>query len=404
MAPKSRSSVISAIRRGARTPERQLAILACTFRCIFAGFVKSHLRDQLIRHNETAPMLALKSISRDANVQTSLVCGKRPRHVTMIAVDDDIATAFSSTQAQSNRRQTFPAGKFKDIFGLHHAVFQHSRCAVRVRSNKFDFKVPRCEFYHRRDREMAGLPSAVIIQTIDLPIVERCRFHQLLGCRGCGGIAPFLGRIGRFDFGAFQDCYSIIARSGLTVQPDQIAAETSKSLGEFLHILSSVSSAAIMNPDVEQEIARKKWRLAKRAQRARKRPVPLSVCPVFREAVFDERDRRSRSAYWARQVINGIYVDVAGRLGGFASDVWAAREMLRAEWGAGADTPTRIAQWLWDEGLAGDYAKSSLRPRVYAAIKIIEDLERHGNTPLDSPFWEPWQFTFERERAQDGGD
>lgn len=161
-------------------------------------------------------------------------------------------------------------------------------------------------------------------------------------------------------------------------------------------------SQILLTPEARREIAREKWRLAKRMQRNRNKPGPLPVCPVFREAVFDERDRRGRSSFRARRVVNGIYVEVAGQLAWFAANVWAARVMLRAEWGEGADTPSRIARWLWDKELSTEYARSSLRPRIYAAIKIIADLERHGNTPSDPPFWEPWEFLYDRESVCTG--
>lgn len=152
-----------------------------------------------------------------------------------------------------------------------------------------------------------------------------------------------------------------------------------------------------MNRELEIEITRERWRLAKRAQRSRKKPRPLPVCPVYREAVLDERDRRASSAYHARRMVNGIYVEVARRLPGFVADVWAARTLLLAEWGKLGDSPSRIARWLWDEGRTNYYAQSSLRPRVYAALKIIADLERYGPTPADPPFWLPWEHLFDRE-------
>ena len=152
-----------------------------------------------------------------------------------------------------------------------------------------------------------------------------------------------------------------------------------------------------MNRELEIEIKRERWRLAKRAQRSRKKPQPLPVCPVYREAVLDERDRRASSAYHARRMVNGIYVEVARRLPGFVADVWAAKTMLRAEWGKFGDSPSRIARWLWDENRANYYAQSSLRPRVHAAIKIIADLEQYGPTPVDPPFWEPWEHLFDRD-------
>lgn len=145
------------------------------------------------------------------------------------------------------------------------------------------------------------------------------------------------------------------------------------------------------------ESLRQGWRRDKRAQRARKKPKPLPLCPVFREAVLDERDRRARSAYHARRMVNGIYVEVAKRLPHFAADVWAARTMLRAEWGKPGDSPSRIARWLWEEGRTNYYAQSSIRPRVYAAIKIIADLESHGPTHADPPFWLPWEHRFDRD-------
>lgn len=152
-----------------------------------------------------------------------------------------------------------------------------------------------------------------------------------------------------------------------------------------------------MNRELKIGITRERWHLAKRAQRSRKKPKPLPVCPVYKVAVFDEWDRRVNSAYHARRMVNGIYVDVARRLPGFVADVWAARTILRAEWGKRGDTPTRIARWLWDEDRTNYYAQSSLRPRVHAAIKIIADLERYGPTPADPPFWLPWEHRFDRE-------
>jgi hypothetical protein len=152
-----------------------------------------------------------------------------------------------------------------------------------------------------------------------------------------------------------------------------------------------------MNRELEIEITRERWRLAKRAQRSRKKPMPLPVCPVYRDAVFDERDRRVSSSYHARRLVNGIYVEVARRLPGLVADVWAARTILRAECGKLGDSPSRIARWLWDEGRANYYSQSSLRPRVHAAIKIIADLERYGPTPADPPFWRPWKHLFDRE-------
>lgn len=46
------------------------------------------------------------------------------------------------------------------------------------------------------------------------------------------------GVVGPFDFRVFQVSYSINTQSGLTVQPDQIAAESLKSLGLILRIMS----------------------------------------------------------------------------------------------------------------------------------------------------------------------
>ena len=84
-------------------------------------------------------------------------------------------------------------------------------------------------------------------------------------------------------------------------------------------------------------------------------------------------------------------------LAGFVADVWAAKTILSAEWGDKGKSPTRIARWLWAEDLTNDFAQSSIRPRVYAAMKIINELEQHGPTQADPPFWLPWEYLFDRE-------
>ena len=161
------------------------------------------------------------------------------------------------------------------------------------------------------------------------------------------------------------------------------------SLGLFLRIVSSDRLSDQMNAESKQERVRERWKLAKRVQRARQKITAGPVCPIFKEAVFAERDRRAKSAWGARRLINGVYLEVAGSRSSFVADVWAAKAMLIAKGGLHAATPTRIARYLWDEDMTNDYARSSLRPMVYRAIEIIKDLEAHGQDQNQPPFWGP---------------
>lgn len=142
-----------------------------------------------------------------------------------------------------------------------------------------------------------------------------------------------------------------------------------------------------MERDDATEIRRERWKLTKRAQRERAKPPVRSISPKRLKALLEERDRRAQSAWWARRRVNGVLVPVADQMSWFVADVWLARELLREMHGESGATPTRIARWLWEEGRHGDYAKSSLRPMVYRAFHIIADLEAHGRTDDDPPFW-----------------
>lgn len=143
--------------------------------------------------------------------------------------------------------------------------------------------------------------------------------------------------------------------------------------------------------DTEREERRTRWRLAKRAQRERKKVSAVCVSPAFLEAVADERDRRETIAARASRRMNGIYVDVTYRCSGFVADVWMAKVLLQAELGDKGATPTRVARWLWENQRNGDYKQGSLRPMVYRALAKITELETDGCHEDDPPFWKPWR-------------
>lgn len=142
-----------------------------------------------------------------------------------------------------------------------------------------------------------------------------------------------------------------------------------------------------MGVDQATKTQRERWKLMKRAQRERARPSVKPVSPERLEALLEERDRRAKSAWWARRRVNGVLVPIADQLSWFVADVWMAREALSEMHGENGATPTRIARWLWENGRQGDYAESSLRPMVYRAFRIIADLESHGRTEKGPPFW-----------------
>ena len=138
---------------------------------------------------------------------------------------------------------------------------------------------------------------------------------------------------------------------------------------------------------------RERWRLAKRAQRGS--PV-INVRPVssdFKQAVLAEKNRRKKRTYrdWTR--LRDLDFEMMWRKSEFAAEVWAARELLVAELGKAGNSPTRIAKWLQQEGLAGAYAESSVRPMVYEALGVIKDLESACMKGSNEPFWAPFKFT-----------
>lgn len=137
---------------------------------------------------------------------------------------------------------------------------------------------------------------------------------------------------------------------------------------------------------------RESWRLAKRAQRGSPVITARPVSSDFKQAVLAERDRRKKRNYrdWAR--LRDLDYEMMWRKSQFAADVWAARELLVAELGEAGNSPTRIAKWLWREGLSGAYAESSVRPMVYEAFEVIKDLESVGMKGSDEPFWAPFKL------------
>lgn len=145
-----------------------------------------------------------------------------------------------------------------------------------------------------------------------------------------------------------------------------------------------------MNPNQKRERDRERWKLAKRAQRAKAKAPARLVSDEFKKAVFMERDRRSKIPWRSWMELDLRDPDAAFRRSRFLADVWAARTILEAEIGKTAVGPTRIAEWLWDQNLHGHYAKSSIRMMVHRASKLISKLEQTSRRGDNMPFWPPF--------------
>ena len=149
-----------------------------------------------------------------------------------------------------------------------------------------------------------------------------------------------------------------------------------------------------MAVDVPESVKarRERWRLAKRAQRGSPVITVRPVSPVFKLAVLAERDRRIERRYLDWLELDVPDFEFFWRKSRFAANVWAARTLLVAELGEAGNSPSRIARWLRDEGLAGAYSEGSVRPMVYDAFEVINVLESVCMKGSNEPFWAPFKF------------
>jgi hypothetical protein len=112
--------------------------------------------------------------------------------------------------------------------------------------------------------------------------------------------------------------------------------------------------------------------------------------PDFISHVMAERDRRAADPYvtglwrWADNQKKGRQ----HKMTAFVADVWAASVLL--EWREGAEnaTPTRIAQWMTENGRTYGYPPGSLRTMIYRARKRIELTE--AAEPPPGMNWQGW--------------
>lgn len=137
---------------------------------------------------------------------------------------------------------------------------------------------------------------------------------------------------------------------------------------------------------------RERWRRAKRAQRGSPVITVLPVSSDFKLAVLAERDRRLERRYMDWLELDVPDYEFFWRRSRFATNVWAARTLLVAELGEAGNSPTRVARWLRDEGLAEHYSEDSVRPMVYEAFKVIKELESVCMKGSNEPFWAPFKF------------
>jgi len=148
---------------------------------------------------------------------------------------------------------------------------------------------------------------------------------------------------------------------------------------------------------VDREKQRERWRRNKRAQRDREKRTPLTpeAGPAdYVEAVFRERDRRANLDH-AGYLLRYSHYFAPGsweKAIGFAADVWAASEVVKARYGSDRATVRAIREQLEEWGRTHDYKRDSLRAMIRKAQRRITLLEETGHPWNSEPYWAPFDY------------